>query len=93
MEFEGGVISGLFKQAGPALERLRWINRVERLAEAFGAVSPMSVFKRRRFPAEIILLCVCWYCRYGISYWDLECSAWNGVGAQIADGGVLAGRP
>jgi transposase-like protein len=28
----------------------------------------MSVFKRRRFPAEIILLCVCWYCCYGISY-------------------------
>ena len=27
----------------------------------------MSVFKRRRFPAEIILLCVRWYCRYGIS--------------------------
>jgi IS6 family transposase len=32
----------------------------------------MSVFKRRRFPAEIILLCVRGYCRYGISYRDLE---------------------
>jgi IS6 family transposase len=32
----------------------------------------MSVFKRRRFPAEIILLWVRWYCRYGISYRDLE---------------------
>ena len=32
----------------------------------------MSVFKRRRFAAEIILLCVRWYCRYGISYRDLE---------------------
>ena len=32
----------------------------------------MSVFKRRRFPAEVILLCVRWYCRYGISYRDLE---------------------
>ena len=32
----------------------------------------MSVFNRRRFPAEIILLCVRWYCRYGISYRDLE---------------------
>src|SRR5512132_521293 len=32
----------------------------------------MSVFKRRRFPAEIVLLCVRWYCRYGISYRDLE---------------------
>ena len=26
---------------------------------------------RRRFPAEIILLCVRWYCKYGISYRDL----------------------
>ena len=32
----------------------------------------MSVFKRRRFPVEIILLCVRWYCKYAISYRDLE---------------------
>src|SRR5512132_2002860 len=32
----------------------------------------MSVFKRRWFPAEIVLLCVRWYCCYGISYRDLE---------------------
>jgi transposase-like protein len=31
----------------------------------------MSVFKRRRFPVEMILVCVRWYCRYGISYRDL----------------------
>jgi IS6 family transposase len=31
----------------------------------------LSLFKRRRFPAEIILLCVRWYCKYGISYRDL----------------------
>ncbi|WP_205790110.1 IS6 family transposase [Microvirga makkahensis] len=31
----------------------------------------MSLFKRRRFPAEIILLCVRWYYKYGISYRDL----------------------
>ena len=31
----------------------------------------MSIFKRRRFPVEIILLCVRWYCKYGISYRDL----------------------
>ena len=31
----------------------------------------MSLFKRRRFPAEIILLCVRWYCKYGLSYRDL----------------------
>ena len=31
----------------------------------------MSLFKRRRFPVEIILLCVRWYCKDGISYRDL----------------------
>ncbi|MBD2750721.1 IS6 family transposase [Microvirga sp. BT688] len=31
----------------------------------------MSLFKRRRFRAEIILLCVRWYCKYGISHRDL----------------------
>ena len=31
----------------------------------------MSVFKRRRFPVEIILVCVRWYCKYGITYRDL----------------------
>jgi IS6 family transposase len=31
----------------------------------------LSLFKRRRFPIKIILLCVRWYCKYGISYRDL----------------------
>jgi IS6 family transposase len=31
----------------------------------------LSLFKRRRFPGQIILLCVRWYCKYGISYRDL----------------------
>jgi transposase-like protein len=31
----------------------------------------LPLFKRRRFPTEIILLCVPWYCKYGISYRDL----------------------
>jgi transposase, IS6 family len=31
----------------------------------------LSLFKRRRFPVEIILLCVRWYCKSGISYRDL----------------------
>jgi hypothetical protein len=26
----------------------------------------VSLFKRRRFPVKIILLCVRWYCKYGI---------------------------
>jgi IS6 family transposase len=29
------------------------------------------MFKRRRFPVEIIMACVRWYCKYGISYRDL----------------------
>jgi hypothetical protein len=32
----------------------------------------MSDFKGRRFPTDIILICVRWYCKYGISYRDLE---------------------
>jgi transposase-like protein len=31
----------------------------------------MSILKRRRFPVEIILVCVRWYCKYGITYRDL----------------------
>jgi transposase, IS6 family len=30
----------------------------------------LSIFKRRPFPFEIILLCVPWYCKYGISHRD-----------------------
>jgi len=29
------------------------------------------MFNRRRFPVDIILVCVRWYCKYGISYRDL----------------------
>lgn len=32
----------------------------------------MSDFKWRHFEGEVILQCVRWYCRYGISYRDLE---------------------
>ena len=32
----------------------------------------MSEFKWRHFEGEIILWAVRWYCRYGISYRDLE---------------------
>ena len=31
----------------------------------------MSIFMRSRFPVEIILLCVRWYCKYGITCRDL----------------------
>jgi transposase-like protein len=40
----------------------------------------LFLFKRRRFPVDIILLCVRWYCKYGISYRDLtEMMAERGV--------------
>jgi len=29
------------------------------------------VFKRHRFPTEVILMCVRWYCKHSISYRDL----------------------
>jgi transposase, IS6 family len=32
----------------------------------------VSDFKGRHFGGEIVLWAVCWYCRYGISYRDLE---------------------
>jgi hypothetical protein len=32
----------------------------------------MSEFKWRHFSGEIILQCARWYCKYGISYRDLE---------------------
>jgi len=32
----------------------------------------MSDFKWKHFTGEIILGCVRWYCKYGISYRDLE---------------------
>jgi transposase-like protein len=32
----------------------------------------MSEFKWRHFSGEIILQCVRWYCKYSISYSDLE---------------------
>lgn len=33
---------------------------------------PVPVFKRRHFAGEVILWAMRWYCRYGISYRDLE---------------------
>ena len=38
-----------------------------------------SPFKWRHFEAEIILLCVCWYLRYALSYRDLEEMMLEGV--------------
>jgi len=45
----------------------------------------LSIFKRRRFPVEIILLCVRWYCKYGISYRDLpEMMSERGVAVDLS---------
>ncbi len=44
----------------------------------------MSDFKGRRFPNDIILVCVRWYCKYGISYRDLE--------EMMAERGVVVGQ-
>jgi IS6 family transposase len=35
-------------------------------------MSQRNLFKWHHFEAEIILLCVCWYLRYALSYRDLE---------------------
>jgi putative transposase len=48
-----------------ALTLAVWRNAASR------GVALLSLFKRRRFPVPIILLCVRWYCKYGISYRDL----------------------
>ena len=47
----------------------------------------MSMFKRRRFPTEIILVCVRWYCKYAFSYRDLaEMMQERGVAVDHTDG-------
>ena len=35
-------------------------------------ITAMGIFSGRHFPREIILWAVRWYCRYGLSYRDLE---------------------
>ena len=41
----------------------------------------MSDFKGHPFPTDVILVCVRWYCKYGISYRDLE--------EMMEEGGVV----
>ena len=33
---------------------------------------PPSAFKGFRYPPEVIIVAVCWYLRYGLSYRDVE---------------------
>jgi hypothetical protein len=52
-----------------ALLQSRWRAAMEGSSEEGRAVSD---FKGRHFEGEIVLSAVRWYCRYGISYRDLE---------------------
>jgi hypothetical protein len=45
---------------------------VVKISTKFRSTRYMSDFKGRRFPTDLILLCVRWYCKFGISYRDLE---------------------
>lgn len=51
---------------------LQKIGRSGKERRRFSARLFMSGFKWRHFQGEIILWAVRWYCRYGISYRDLE---------------------
>ena len=42
------------------------------MALARGRENGMSDFKGRHFEGETVLWAVRWYCRYGVSYRDLE---------------------
>ena len=49
----------------------------------------MSEFKWSHFEGEIILWAVRWYCRYGISYRDLEQMMGNGGTRDRRVGGSM----
>ncbi len=42
------------------------------------------MFKRRRFPVEIILVCVRWCCKYGIYYRGLASGMMQERGVEVA---------
>src|SRR5271168_4752810 len=66
----GSSFSGVFTQPLlPALLQSLWRSAMEASSEGGRAVSE---FKGRHFGGEIVLGAVRWYCRYGISYRDLE---------------------
>ena len=47
-------------------------------------------FKRHRFPAEIILLAVRWYCRYPLSYRDVR-DLLSARGIDVANDSIFSG--
>jgi hypothetical protein len=74
----------VYEMAPECISRRCCVNRAGRLADGvFWSVSfPMSVFKRRRFLAEIVLLCVRRYCRYGISYRGTSRKCWTSAASR-----------
>jgi hypothetical protein len=76
MEAPGVLVRQVRKRRSAAEKRLIVEQALEpgasvaRAARAHG-LNANVVFNWRRFPVEIILLCVRWYCKYGISYRDL----------------------
>ena len=55
-----------------AKSRVRWYARIASVVIALLPMSTPPIFKWRHFQAEVILLNVRWYCRYALSYRDLE---------------------
>jgi len=53
------------------MKRHRCINLSSLGRVALRGAALLFLFKRRRFPVDIILLCVRWYCKYALSYRDL----------------------
>jgi transposase-like protein len=45
---------------------------VKSAAQSRPYLPPRSAFAGFRFPAEVIMVAVCWYLRYGLSYRDVE---------------------
>jgi transposase-like protein len=43
------------------------------------SIPPRSAFAGFRFPADVIVLAVRWYLRFGLSYRDVENSSSSGV--------------
>jgi len=69
--FEWKLSPSLLVSPAPNLALLqRFSSRVK--IDGSQAEPVMSEFKWRQFEGEIILWAVRWYCRYGISYRDLE---------------------
>ena len=63
-----------FNENVQTVQFLALLQKIRRVVHycVFQGRSSMSDFKWRHFRGEMILGCVRWYCKYGISYRDLE---------------------